>query len=98
MPSSDSFLPSSEDLVEGTDRPQTINELRLWVRHHLRLPVELERRLLAIIDDVFTRQERLWRESKQEAVQALSAGFAEQMARVRHELHAKDATASSIAH
>jgi diguanylate cyclase (GGDEF)-like protein len=31
-------------------------------------------------------------------VQALSAGFAEQMARVRHELHAKDATASSIAH
>jgi diguanylate cyclase (GGDEF)-like protein len=53
---------------------------------------------MAVIDAVFTRHERLWQESKHDAVQALSAGFAEQMARVRHELHAKDATASSIAH
>jgi GGDEF domain-containing protein len=42
------------------------------------------------------RNERLWQESKQEAVHALSAGFADQMARVRHELSARDATVSSI--
>ena len=45
---------------------------------------------------MFTRHERLWQESKQEAIQALSAGFAEKMARVTHELQAKDATVSSI--
>jgi len=45
---------------------------------------------------VFTRHERLWQESKQEAIQALSAGFADKMARVKHELSARDATVSSI--
>jgi diguanylate cyclase (GGDEF)-like protein len=98
MPGPDSYLPSSEDLVDHAQQPQTLSELRSWVRQNLRLPAELEAQLLEHIDEVFTRQERLWRESKQEAVQALSAGFAEQMTRVRHELHAKDATASSIAH
>jgi GGDEF domain-containing protein len=45
---------------------------------------------------VFTRHERLWQESKHEAIQALSAGFADKMARVQTELSAKDATVSSI--
>jgi diguanylate cyclase (GGDEF)-like protein len=52
--------------------------------------------LLAAIDAVFTRHERLWQESKHEAVQALSAGFADKMAHVKTELSAKDATVSSI--
>jgi GGDEF domain-containing protein len=47
---------------------------------------------------VFTRHERLWQESKQEAIQALSAGFADKMARVKTELSARDATVSSISH
>lgn len=76
--------------------PQTRNELQGWVRAHLRLPVELENALLGAIDAVFTRHERLWQESKHEAIQALSAGFADKMARVTHELQAKDATVSSI--
>jgi diguanylate cyclase (GGDEF)-like protein len=42
------------------------------------------------------RHERLWQESKREAIQALSAGFAEKMARVKTELRAKDTTVSSI--
>src|SRR5688572_19028279 len=91
-------MPSSENVADTGHEPQTLNGLQLWIREHLRLPVELETALLAAIDAVFMRHERLWQESKQEAVQALAAGFAEQMARVRHELHAKDATASSIAH
>jgi diguanylate cyclase (GGDEF)-like protein len=45
---------------------------------------------------VFTRHERLWQESKDEAIRALSAGFAEKMARVKTELTAKDATVNSI--
>src|SRR5919197_3902211 len=77
-------------------QPQTRHDLQEWVREHLHLQPHLEASLLAAIDAVFTRHERLWRESKQEAIQALSAGFAEKMARVKTELSAKDATVSSI--
>ncbi len=76
--------------------PQTRSELHAWIEEHLRLSVPLEAGLLAAIDAVFTRHERLWQESKQEAIQALSAGFAEKMARARRELSARDATVSSI--
>jgi len=77
-------------------QPQTRNELQSWVRDHLKLPAPLESSLLGAIDAVFTRHERLWQESKHEAIQALSAGFADKMARVQTELSAKDATVSSI--
>jgi len=77
-------------------QPQTRNELQSWVRDHLTLPAPLETSLLSAIDAVFTRHERLWQESKHEAIQALSAGFADKMARVQTELSAKDATVSSI--
>jgi GGDEF domain-containing protein len=76
--------------------PETRGDLQSWIREHLHLPPDTEAALLAAIDAVFTRHERLWQESKQEAVQALSAGFAEKMAEVRTELSAKDATVSSI--
>ena len=76
--------------------PQTRTELQAWVRHHLQLTPSHERALLAAVDTVFTRHERLWQESKHEAIQALSAGFADKMARVKTELSAKDATVSSI--
>src|SRR3982075_2791289 len=86
-------FPSSEPT-----QPQTRNELQGWGREHLKLPTPLETALLAAIDAVFTRHERLWQESKHEAVQALSSGFADKMARVKTELSAKDATVSSISH
>jgi GGDEF domain-containing protein len=97
----------AERLVQGTftrpdkgdepeSQPQTRNELQNWVRDRLKLPTALESALLAAIDTVFTRHERLWQESKHEAIQALSAGFADKMARVQTELSAKDATVSSI--
>lgn len=76
--------------------PQTRNELRSWVQHHLQLSDEQELALLGAIDAVFTRHERLWQESKQEAIRALSAGFAEKMARVTNEMRTKDATVSTI--
>jgi GGDEF domain-containing protein len=79
-----------------TPLPQTRNELQAWVHNRLHLTPAVESALLAAIDAVFTRHERLWQESKQEAIQALSAGFADKMARVKTELSAKDATVSSI--
>jgi diguanylate cyclase (GGDEF)-like protein len=85
-----------EPVIAPGPLPETRSDLQGWVREHLHLAPDVETALLAAIDAVFTRHERLWQESKQEAVQALSAGFADKMAHVRTELSAKDATVSSI--
>lgn len=77
-------------------QPQTRTELQAWVREHLHLPSPVKAELLQAIDAVFSRHERWWQESKHEAIQALSAAFADKMARVKTELSAKDATVSSI--
>ena len=66
------------------------------MREHLQLPSPVEDQLLQAIDAVFSRHERLWQESKHEAIQALSAGFADKMEKVKTELSARDATVSSI--
>src|SRR5678815_4641657 len=76
--------------------PQTRPELQSWVRERLQLDPSVEAELLRAMDAVFSRHERLWQESKHDAIQALSAGFADKMARVKTELSAKDATVSSI--
>jgi GGDEF domain-containing protein len=86
----------SDKLTTSGAQPQTRNELQHWVRDQLALPQQVEASLIAAIDAVFTRHERLWQESKHEAIQALSAGFADKMAHVQTELSAKDATVSSI--
>ena len=87
-------------MPSATDRgpqPQTRHDLQAWVRTHLVLAPETEAELLAAIDSVFTRHEQLWQESKHEAIQALSAGFADKMAQFQTELSAKDATVISVA-
>src|SRR3989441_1629473 len=90
------FMRSEQAPATDHAQPQTRNELQAWVREQLKLPAGLEARLLTAIDAVFSRHERLWQESKHEAIQALSAGFADKMTRVQTELSAKDATVSSI--
>src|SRR4051812_29524073 len=90
------FMRSDKLTTNPSPQPQTRNELQHWVREHLALTPQLEASLIAAIDTVFTRHERLWQESKQEAIQALSAGFADKMSHVQTELSAKDATVSSI--
>lgn len=77
--------------------PETRSDLHQWVRDRLHLPVGQEQALLEAIDRVFLQHERLWQQSKQEAIQAVSAGFTERMNRLRQELSARDATVSSIA-
>jgi len=77
--------------------PESRSELHQWIRERLHLPATQEQALLNAVDGVFLTHERLWQQSKQEAIQAVSAGFAERMTRMREELSARDATVSSIA-
>src|ERR671914_1132549 len=85
-------LPADESAA-----PATRSELHQWVREKLHLPAGLEQSLLDAIDSVFLQHERLWQQSKAEAIQAVSTGFGERMTRLRDELQARDATVSSIA-
>jgi diguanylate cyclase (GGDEF)-like protein len=85
-----------DDRTDPEHQPQTRRDLEFWVREHLDLRPEKITALMAIVDAVFDRNERLWQESKQEAIQALSAGFAEKMNRLRYELSAKEVTVSTI--
>jgi GGDEF domain-containing protein len=77
--------------------PATRSELHQWIHDRLHLPAPQEQALLDAIDGVFQQHERLWQQSKQDAIQAVSAGFSERMNRMREELLARDATVSSIA-
>jgi diguanylate cyclase (GGDEF)-like protein len=83
--------------VETGVTPQTRSELHQWVRDRLHLPSGQEQALLDAIDSVFMMHERLWQQSKHEAIQAVSAGFTDRLNRLRQELSARDATVSSIA-
>src|SRR4026207_1626754 len=85
-------LMRSEQVTVPNPQPQTRNELQAWVREHLHLAPPLETSPLNAIAAVSSRHERLWQESKHEAIQALSAGFADKMSRVQTELPGKAAT------
>src|SRR5687767_443436 len=86
----------AEQAPSRRSQPETRSELQAWIRRSLRLAPAVESALIQALDPVFTRNERLWQESKNAAVQALSSGFADKMARVKTELSARDATVSSI--
>jgi diguanylate cyclase (GGDEF)-like protein len=82
--------------VDAESTPETRSDLHRWVRQRLPLSTAHEQALLDAIDGVFLQHERLWQQSKQEAIQAVSAGFTERLNRMRDELSARDATVSSI--
>jgi diguanylate cyclase (GGDEF)-like protein len=82
--------------MDDESTPETRSDLHLWVRQRLPLSSTQERALLDAIDSVFHQHEHLWQQSKQEAIQAVSAGFTERLNRLRDELSARDATVSSI--
>jgi diguanylate cyclase (GGDEF)-like protein len=90
-------MAAEEPLPIGRNWPQSRPELENWIATNLAIqPVELHA-LLRAIDAVFTRQQSLWQESKEEAIQALSGGFAAKVAKLRAELSERDVTMSSIA-
>jgi diguanylate cyclase (GGDEF)-like protein len=76
--------------------PDTRQELASWVRHTLPLPEHLHALLIEALERVVLRQEQLWQASKQDAIRALSEGFADQLNRLKDQLAAKDATVSNI--
>src|SRR4030095_6350496 len=78
------------------EAPATRSALHEWVHQQLHLTSHQEHALLDAIDSVFLQHEKLWQQSKQDAIQAVSAGFTERMNRMREELSARDATVSSI--
>ena len=84
-------------VIQTGAQPETRSDLHQWVRDRLHLPPAQEQALLEAIDSVFLQHERLWQQSKAEAIQAVSTGFGERLNRLRDELQARDATVSSIA-
>jgi diguanylate cyclase (GGDEF)-like protein len=90
-----SMTPDNTSTI-GRGVPRTRSELEMWIRHRLGLTGTQHRELLAAIDAVLDRQQRLWQESKQDAIKAISDGFADKIAALRTELLARDATVSSI--
>ena len=76
--------------------PETLSELRHWIRERLALPQAQQDSLIQAVDTVFARHETMWQTSKQEALQAMSTGFSDRMRRMREELAARETTVSSI--
>lgn len=76
--------------------PRTRSELHDWIRERLHSLSPREQALLDAMDNLLLHHERLWQQSKQEAIEVVSAGFTERMKRLRSELAARDATVSSI--
>lgn len=77
--------------------PTSGPDLREWIRHHLGLPPGQEASLLQAIDSVLACQRQLVEESKQDAIRAMSEGFADKMARLQKQLTEKEVTVSNIA-
>jgi diguanylate cyclase (GGDEF)-like protein len=98
----EAFLPEltrmrmRKQIPGDSEAPSTRSELHQWVRQQYHLTAHQEHALLDAIDNVFLQHERLWQQSKQDAIQAVSAGFTERMNKMREELSARDATVSSI--
>jgi GGDEF domain-containing protein len=74
----------------------TFEELRIWIEGALDVPDEQKAELLAVVGEVMDRQRTLWQQSKLEAIQALSAAFADKLATARDELLRRDATVANI--
>jgi diguanylate cyclase (GGDEF)-like protein len=87
---------SDRRLDDQRPLPDTRQELAAWVRDTIPLPESHYVTLLAAVDRVLLRQEQLWQDSKQDAIRAMSQGFADKLAGLKEQLAAKDATVSNI--
>jgi diguanylate cyclase (GGDEF)-like protein len=72
-------------------------DLHDWIHERLSLTADAEQELLGAIDHVLLHYERVWRESKDEAVRAVATGSAELCTRMRDELDAREATSRNVA-
>lgn len=83
---------------QGSDSPglSTPDDLRHWIERDLDAPGDQKARLLAALADTLDRERRLSQESRTEAIQALSTGFADKLARLRDEIVRREATVANI--
>jgi diguanylate cyclase (GGDEF)-like protein len=77
--------------------PRSLDELREWIRQNLRIDLQSELDLLEAMDEVLSNQRQLVEESKKDAIQALTEGFAGKLEKLQTQLTEKDATVSNIA-
>jgi len=84
------------DPLPAAEPPETLSDLRHWIRAQVPLSPAHQESLIRAVDGVFARHETMWQASKQEALQAMSAGFSDRMRRMREELAARETTVSSI--
>jgi diguanylate cyclase (GGDEF)-like protein len=75
--------------------PRTLDDLRDWIRQNLRLDLQAELDLVEAIEEVLTAQRQLVEESKRDAIQALTEGFASKMEKLQGQLSEKDTTVSN---
>ena len=81
----------------STELPRTTADLRDWVVDNLGVPADRVSELVRAIDSVIAGQRQLIEESKLDAIQALTEGFAAKMERLQQQLSDKDVTVSNIA-
>ena len=79
------------------DSPRTIADLKGWVQQYLALDNGREAALLEAMDQVLAQQRRLLEQSKNDAIRALSEGFAQKLADLQRELSEKETTVNTIA-
>lgn len=77
--------------------PKSAAELRRWVSDRFGLDELRASELLDAIDSVIAGQRQLIEDSKNDAIRALSEGFAAKMERLQQQLTEKDVTVSNIA-
>jgi diguanylate cyclase (GGDEF)-like protein len=87
----------SQEPLHDTATPASLEDLERWIVEELQAPEEQKAALAAALGLVFERQRRLWQESKHDAIQALSSGFAHKAARLHSQILAKEATVSNVA-
>ena len=93
LPSAEKRRPEPEIDVSA---PESLAALFDWIRHETDLDGPQAEQLISGFGHVLARHEQLWQQSKQDALQAMSVGFADRMRRMREELAARETTVSSI--
>jgi diguanylate cyclase (GGDEF)-like protein len=71
-------------------------DLQAWIHNRLSLSAETEQALLGAIDHVMGHYERVWRESKDEAIRAVATGSAQLCTKMRDELNAREEASRNV--
>lgn len=90
---------SAEHQAQGADPGGALHtraDLQAWIHNRLSLSAEAEQALLGAIDHVMGHYERVWRESKDEAIRAVATGSAQLCTKMRDELNAREETSRNV--